>query len=152
MSAILTLHKSNTNVPNYHGTNCINISTLLFGYILRSGHLERILDLLINNNVVNCHVSNTMDCFLDSNKWLPLRVEASEILKAIYVWTVKSVYKDHSRDPKIVSLVDMWSFFKGTFHVFYIYALKLDPKIMVAVGRWSLARVLTVYSDQCCLT
>ena len=58
--------------------------------------------------------------------------------------TVKPVYKDHSRDPKIVAVDDRWSLFRGSF---IIKKLEKGPQKsgrcwrMVTIRRWSLAQV-----------
>ena len=49
--------------------------------------------------------------------------------------TVKSVYNDHPRDPKIMAVVDRWSLLSG--HLCYTN-LKREPKKVVVVGYWSL--------------
>jgi len=49
--------------------------------------------------------------------------------------TVKPVYNDHPRDPKIVAVVDRWSLFRG--HL-CSKSLKWDLKIVVVIDRWSL--------------
>jgi hypothetical protein len=49
--------------------------------------------------------------------------------------TVKPVYKDHPRDPKIVTVVDRWSLFKG--HL-CSKSSKWDLKKVVIRDKWSL--------------
>jgi len=49
--------------------------------------------------------------------------------------TVKPVYNDHPRYPKIVAAVDRWSLFGG--HLCYKRSNR-DFKIVVVVGSWSL--------------
>ncbi len=51
---------------------------------------------------------------------------------------IKSVYKDHPWDPKIVAVVDRWSLFRG--HLCNKSA-KWDLKMVVVVDKWSLAQV-----------
>jgi hypothetical protein len=52
----------------------------------------------------------------------------------------QTVCNDHPRIPKFVAVVDRWSFFRGRFMLCY-KDLNWDTKIVVAVGRWSLAQV-----------
>ncbi len=49
--------------------------------------------------------------------------------------TVKPVYNDHPRDPKIVAVVDRWSLFVG--HLCYKMS-NWDLKIVAVVDGWSL--------------
>ena len=49
--------------------------------------------------------------------------------------TVKLVYNDHPRDPKIVAVVDRWSLFRG--HLCN-KSSEWDLKMVVVVDRWSL--------------
>jgi hypothetical protein len=49
--------------------------------------------------------------------------------------TVKPVYNENPRDPKIVTVVDRWSLFKG--HLFS-KSSKWDPKKVVVWDKWSL--------------
>jgi hypothetical protein len=49
--------------------------------------------------------------------------------------TVKPVYNDHPRDPKIVAVVGRWSLFGG--HLCYKRS-NWDLKIVAVVDRWSL--------------
>ncbi len=56
-----------------------------------------------------------------------------------YLWhnvsTVKPVYNDHTRDPKIVAIVDRWSLFRGHFVTKYqIGTYKLLP--LLTGGRY----------------
>ena len=48
--------------------------------------------------------------------------------------TVKLVYNDHLRDPKIVAVVVRWSLFRGHLHS---KNSKWDPKMLVAGGCYS---------------
>ena len=45
--------------------------------------------------------------------------------------TVKPVYNDHPRDPKVVTVVDRWSLFRGSF---MLWKLKMVPQ---SGGRYS---------------
>ena len=49
--------------------------------------------------------------------------------------TVKLVYNNHPRDPKIVAFVDRWSLFGG--HLCYKWS-NWDLKTVAVVDRWSL--------------
>jgi hypothetical protein len=49
--------------------------------------------------------------------------------------TVKPLYNDHPRDPKIVAVVDRWSLFGG--HLFYKRS-NWDLKTVAVVDRWSI--------------
>jgi len=49
--------------------------------------------------------------------------------------SVKPVYNDHPRDPKIVAVVDRWSLFGG--HLYYKRS-NWDFKIVAAVDKWLL--------------
>ncbi len=53
----------------------------------------------------------------------------------VFIYTVKPVYNDHPRDPKIVAVVDRWSLFRG--HLCYKTS-NWDLKIVAVVDRWSL--------------
>ncbi len=53
----------------------------------------------------------------------------------IKLCTVKPVYNDHPRDPKIVAVVDRWSLFGC--HLCNKRS-NWDLKIVVVVDRWSL--------------
>ncbi len=55
--------------------------------------------------------------------------------KESITYTVKPVYNDHHRDPKIVAAVDRWLLFGG--HLCYIRS-NWDFKIVVVLDRWSL--------------
>ena len=48
---------------------------------------------------------------------------------------VKSMYNDHPRDPKFVTVVHRWSLFRG---ILMLYKFKKGPQIVVAVAKWSL--------------
>jgi hypothetical protein len=62
---------------------------------------------------------------------------AIKVLREIFViiGTVKPVYNDHPRDPKIVAVVDRWSLFGG--HLCYKWS-NWDLKIVAVIDRWSL--------------
>jgi hypothetical protein len=55
--------------------------------------------------------------------------------RSMYLDAVKPVYNDHPRDPKIVAVVDRWSFFRG-------HLCNKRPnwelKIVAVVDRWPL--------------
>jgi len=57
--------------------------------------------------------------------------------------TVKPVYNDHPRDPKLVAVVDRWSLFRGSF---IIWKLKSGPRNsgccrqVVVIRKWSLTQ------------
>ncbi len=51
------------------------------------------------------------------------------------LYTVKPVYNDHPRDPKIVAAVDRWSLFGG--HLCHKRS-NWDLKTVAVVDRWSL--------------
>ncbi len=53
--------------------------------------------------------------------------------------TVKPLYNDHPWDPKIVAVVEKWSFFKGHLRN---KSYNLDLKIVVVVDRWSHVNVV----------
>ncbi len=54
-----------------------------------------------------------------------------------FSFTVKPLKNDHPRHTKIVSVVDRWSLFRGTF-----ISHKLEMGLVVALDKWSF---LTVY-------
>ncbi len=62
-----------------------------------------------------------------------------EVIKSIFLGsklcTVKPVYNDHPRDPKIVAVVDRWSLFGG--HLCYKRS-NWDLKTVAVEERWSL--------------
>ncbi len=60
------------------------------------------------------------------------------------VYTVKPVYKDHPREPKIVVFVDWWSLFRGSLVLeLWKTALQIIGRCrqVVIIRRWSLAQV-----------
>ena len=58
-------------------------------------------------------------------------------LHSVYACIFCIAYNDHPRSPKIVALIDRWSFFRC--HLFHKNS-KWDPRMVVVVGRWSLFR------------
>jgi hypothetical protein len=48
---------------------------------------------------------------------------------------IKPEYNDHSHDPKIVAVDDMWSLFRG---LLWNESFRWDHKMMVVIDRWSL--------------
>ncbi len=52
--------------------------------------------------------------------------------------TVKPMYKDHTRNPKILAVVDRWSLIRG--HLCFVSSRR-DPEMMVAIGGGYLLRL-----------
>jgi hypothetical protein len=45
----------------------------------------------------------------------PININKTSSKKGFYIATVKLVYNDHPRDPKLVAAVDRWLLFRGSF-------------------------------------
>ncbi len=69
------------------------------------------------------------------NSTLRTEIKLRKFFRVNFSNTVKPEYNDHPRDPKIVVVVDRWSFQRFPL---YTKCGKQDAKIVVVVDRWSL--------------
>jgi hypothetical protein len=74
-----------------------------------------------------------------NSNFIPYKLKCEFVITMTFVnkfdCTIKPVYNDHPRDPKIVVVVDRWSLFRG--HLCYKRS-NWDLKIVAVVDRWSL--------------
>ncbi len=79
---------------------------------------------------------------------LPTLDDHQMLLEGKILISLKSMYNDHPRDPKFVTIVHSWSLFSCWFILQRPKTILGLPRIEVIVDRWSLAQIW-LWSKQC---
>ena len=79
------------------------------------------------------HICKTLG--VEPSKTIMVGDTPADTLMGQEVSTVKPVYNEHPRYPKIVVVVYRWSLFRG--HLYY-KSSNWDHKMLVVIDRWSL--------------